>query len=104
MSTPFILKNDKNHDIVLRKRYNIRINLQKNGGLQAMSFTVDKNTIIGEAINADPEIRKIIEKHFGTGCFTCPGINMESIGFGSLMHNLDPQKIVDEINAALAGK
>jgi hypothetical protein len=69
-----------------------------------MPLTVDKNTIIGEAINADPEVRKIIEKHFGTGCFTCPGINMESIGFGSLMHNLDPQKIVDEINAALAGK
>ncbi len=69
-----------------------------------MSIKVDKNTIIGEAIKADPEIRKVIEKHFGSGCFTCPGINMESIGFGSLMHNLDPQKVVDEINETLSKK
>ena len=60
---------------------------------------VDKNTIIGEAINSDPRVRDIIERRFGGGCFTCPGINMESIGFGALMHNLDPQAIVDEINA-----
>ncbi len=58
----------------------------------------DKNSIIGEVIKASPEARKVIEKYFGNGCFTCPGINMESIGFGSMMHNLDPQKIVDEIN------
>jgi len=65
---------------------------------------VDKNTIIGDVIKINPEVRKVIERHFGNGCFTCPGINMESIGFGSMMHNLDPQVIVDEINAVLAGK
>jgi hypothetical protein len=62
---------------------------------------VDKNTIIGEAIKADPQVKDVIQRHFGNGCFTCPGINMESIGFGSMMHNLDPQVIVDEINAVL---
>jgi len=62
---------------------------------------VDKNTIIGEAIKISPEVSKVIEKHFGNGCFTCPGINMESISFGSLMHNLEPQAIVDEINRVL---
>ena len=61
--------------------------------------TVDKNSIIGQVINDVPGARAVIEKYFGNGCFTCPGINMESIGFGSMMHNLDPQKIVDEINA-----
>ena len=59
----------------------------------------DKNSIIGEVIKASPEARKVIEKYFGNGCFTCPGINMESLSFGSMMHNLDPNKIVDEINA-----
>lgn len=66
--------------------------------------SVDKDTIIGEAIKVDPGVRAIIERHFGNGCFTCPGINMESIGFGSLMHNLDPQVIVKEINEFLAKK
>jgi len=62
---------------------------------------VDKNTIIGEVIRISPDTKKVIERHFGNGCFTCPGINMESIGFGSMMHNLDPQVIVDEINELL---
>jgi len=70
----------------------------------AIDTKVDKNTIIGEAIKVNPDVRKIIEKYFGNGCFTCPGINMESIGFGSMMHNLDPQAIVDEINEVLAKK
>lgn len=62
---------------------------------------VNKDSIIGEVIREYPGARAVIERHFGNGCFTCPGINMESIGFGSMMHNLDPHKIVDEINKAI---
>lgn len=60
---------------------------------------VTKDSIIGEVIKAGPAAKNVIQKYFGNGCFTCPGINMESIAFGSMMHNLDPNKIVDEINA-----
>ncbi len=60
-----------------------------------------KETVIGDVIKDSPEAKAVIQKHFGSGCFTCPGVNMESIAFGSTMHNLDPQKIVDEINAVL---
>lgn len=70
----------------------------------AAAMKVDKNTIIGDVVKACPEAKAVIQKHFGTGCFTCPGINMESIGFGSMMHNLDPQVIVDEVNKALEEK
>jgi hypothetical protein len=45
----------------------------------------------------------VIEKYFGNGCFTCAGINVESLSFGAMMHNLDPNKIVAEVNAALEG-
>lgn len=58
---------------------------------------VTKDSIIGEVIRDIPGAREIIEKYFGNGCFTCPGINMESIAFGSTMHNLNPEKIVEEI-------
>jgi hybrid cluster-associated redox disulfide protein len=61
---------------------------------------VTKDSIIGEVLRTVPGAKAVIEKYFGNGCFTCPGINMESIAFGSMMHNLDPNKIVDEINAA----
>ncbi len=58
---------------------------------------ITKDSVIGDVIKAVPGAEKVIEKYFGTGCFTCPGINMESISFGATMHNVDPQKIVDEI-------
>lgn len=67
----------------------------------ASTIKIDKNSIIGDVIKAHPAAKRVIEAHFGNGCFTCPGINVESIVFGSMMHNLDPQKIVDEINAAI---
>jgi len=60
---------------------------------------VTKDSLIGEVIRMSPGAKEVIRKHFGSGCFTCAGINVESISFGSMMHNLDPNKIVDEINA-----
>jgi len=59
---------------------------------------VTKDSIIGEVIRDVPGGKEIIQKYFGNGCFTCPGINMESLSFGAMMHNLDPNKIVEEIN------
>jgi iron-sulfur cluster repair protein YtfE (RIC family) len=58
---------------------------------------VTKDSVIGEVIKAVPGAEKVIEKYFGNGCFTCPGINMESISFGATMHNVDPEKVVAEI-------
>ena len=63
----------------------------------ATQTEVTKNSIIGDVIKDVPGAKQVIEKYFGGGCFTCPGINMESISFGAAMHNMDPEKIVDEI-------
>lgn len=60
---------------------------------------ITKDSIIGDVIKISPDAKAVIQKYFGNGCFTCPGINVESISFGSMMHNLDPNKIVDELNA-----
>ena len=57
-----------------------------------------KEMVIGDVLKANPNATKVIEKYFGTGCFTCPGMKMESITFGALMHNLDPEVIVKELN------
>jgi hybrid cluster-associated redox disulfide protein len=59
---------------------------------------ITKDSIIGDVIKQSQGAKDVIQKYFGGGCFTCPGINMESISFGSMMHNLDPEKIVKEIN------
>ena len=59
----------------------------------------NKDMMIGDVLKANPGTIKLIEKYFGTGCFTCPGMKMESITFGALMHNLDPEVIAKELNA-----
>jgi len=58
---------------------------------------ITKDSVIGQVIKEIPGADKVIEKYFGNGCFTCPGINMESISFGATMHNIDPEKIAEEI-------
>jgi len=59
---------------------------------------ITKDTVIGDVLKTNPAAIKVIQKYFGQGCFTCPGMNMESISFGALMHNIDPEVIVKEIN------
>lgn len=59
----------------------------------------NKDMVIGEVLKVNPEAVKVIQKYFGQGCFTCPGMNMESISFGAMMHNIDPEVIVKELNA-----
>ena len=66
--------------------------------MDATKKLITKDSIIGDVIRQSPGAKDVIQKYFGGGCFTCPGINMESIAFGSMMHNLDPGKIVQEIN------
>lgn len=72
--------------------------LNEEDKMNATKKLVTKDSIIGDVIREQPGAKDVIQKYFGGGCFTCPGINMESIAFGSMMHNLDPDKIVKEIN------
>ncbi|MEK7847635.1 MAG: DUF1858 domain-containing protein [Chloroflexota bacterium] len=64
---------------------------------QATRFHKDMN--IGDILAVEPRAIEVIERYFGQGCFTCPGMRMESISFGAMMHNLDPDRMVDELNA-----
>jgi len=66
--------------------------------MDATKKLITKDSIIGDVVKLSPGAKEVIQKYFGGGCFTCPGINMESISFGSMMHNLDPEKIIKEIN------
>lgn len=59
---------------------------------------VTKDSIIGTILSEHPKGREVIQKYFGGGCFTCPGINIESLSFGSMMHNIDPEQIIKELN------
>lgn len=66
-----------------------------------MAGKITKDSLIGDVIKMHPEAENVIEKYFGSGCFTCPGIKVESIAFGATMHNINPDVIVKEINEIL---
>jgi len=57
-----------------------------------------KDSLIGDVISSSQAAKKVIEKYFGNGCFTCPGVKMESLSFGAMMHNIDTEKLVKELN------
>jgi hypothetical protein len=58
-----------------------------------------RDSLIGDIIKSGPNAEEVIKKYFGNGCFTCPGVGVESLSFGSTMHNHDPEVILKELNA-----
>ena len=62
---------------------------------------ITHESIIGELIQTYPEAEAIIKKHFGNGCFTCPGMSIESIGFGAMMHGMEVEPILQELREAV---
>ncbi len=69
------------------------------GATEVSKQKYTKDSLIGDVINSSPAAKEVVQKYFGNGCFTCPGVKMESLSFGAMMHNLDPEKIVKELNA-----
>lgn len=66
--------------------------------MEATKKKFTRDSLIGDVINSSPTAMKVIEKYFGNGCFTCPGVKMESLSLGAMMHNVNPEKILEELN------
>ena len=61
---------------------------------------VAKDTMIGELLQIDTNIAPIL---FGIGmhCLGCPASQMETIEEAAMVHGINPQDLVDEINKFL---
>jgi hybrid cluster-associated redox disulfide protein len=60
-----------------------------------MRFTKDMS--IFEALSADEEARGVFESH-GMACCLCIGAQSESIEAGAILHQVDPDAVVAELN------
>ena len=60
--------------------------------------TITKNMTIGDVMEKYPATEAVFMKHFGNGCFTCPGAKTEDIAFGCTMHGMDVDTIIGELN------
>jgi hybrid cluster-associated redox disulfide protein len=56
-----------------------------------------KDMSILEALEAHPESRRVFEQH-GMACCLCIGADLETIEAGAIMHDVDPDLIVAELN------
>ena len=62
---------------------------------------ITKDTPIAEVIRICQGAGEIFDR-YNMGCFVCVAVASETIEEGALMHDVDVQAIVDELNAACA--
>jgi hybrid cluster-associated redox disulfide protein len=60
-----------------------------------MRFSKDMS--IFEALAADPQARDVFERH-GMACCLCIGAQSETVEAGAILHQVDPDAVVDELN------
>ncbi len=63
-------------------------------------IVITKKSTIGKIFSKYPETEPVFKKYFGSGCFSCTGSKTEDYAFGAMMHNIEPEKIIDALNEA----
>jgi len=59
--------------------------------------TFTKEMSILEALESHPAARAVFESH-GMSCCLCIGATSESVEAGAIMHQVDPEMVVAELN------
>ena len=64
---------------------------------------VTKSTLIGELLQIDADVAPILLE-IGMHCLGCPSSQMESIEEAAYVHGIDPDLLVEKINAFISEK
>ncbi len=64
---------------------------------------INKNTMIGELLVIDPDIAPIL-LGIGMHCLGCPSSQMETIEQAAMVHGINPDDLVNDINDFLASR
>lgn len=62
---------------------------------------IDKSMIIGEVISIDKGLIPILMQS-GMHCLGCPSSQMESLEDACMVHGIDADELVDQLNSYLA--
>jgi hybrid cluster-associated redox disulfide protein len=80
----------------------MRLNVTNKNKDKTMSEKkVTKEMSIIEIVQTYPETIEVFAKN-GLGCIGCAAARFENLEAGAKVHGLDPNKLVEEINAAIA--
>ncbi len=61
---------------------------------------IGKDSVIGDVIRRHPQTEAVFRKFYGAGCFSCPGQAFETIAQSAMMHNVELDEILGELNRA----
>ena len=65
-------------------------------------MSITKDMTIGETVDKHPETVEVFTK-YGMGCLGCPATAFENIEQGAMVHGIDVNELVEELNKAEAG-
>lgn len=65
------------------------------------TMTVTGKTLVGEIVNLYPEAAEILFS-MGMHCLGCPASQAESLEDACAVHGIDPQPVIEKINARIA--
>jgi hybrid cluster-associated redox disulfide protein len=87
------------HAVGQRKRGALVVRQHHGQARPMAAFTKDMS--IFEALAADPRARGVFESH-GMACCLCIGAQSETIEAGAILHQIDPEVVVAELNGLTA--
>lgn len=65
-----------------------------------MARTVNKDMLMGQLVRMDPVIIEVLMRE-GMHCIGCPSSQMESLEQACMVHGLDVNEVVEDINMVL---
>lgn len=68
---------------------------------QTTAPTITKDTMIGQLLSIDTDVAPLL-MNIGMHCLGCPSSQMETIEEAAIVHGIQPDDLVNEINAFLA--
>lgn len=74
--------------------------ISKVGKNIAMGQPITHDHVIGDILKAYPQTEKVFRKYYGAACFSCPGQATETIRQSALMHNVNENEILSDLNNA----
>lgn len=57
--------------------------------------------VLGDILAAHPETEAVFRKYYGSGCFSCPGQATETVKQSAMIHNVDVNKLLEELNRSV---
>lgn len=56
---------------------------------------------IGAMLETYPQLEDTVRQFFGDGCFSCPGQSTETVIQAAMVHNIDPELLLEELRRKL---